>query len=1722
MAIPALLIGLGGTGQWVLTYLKKELLNYNNEDYIPKEVRLLAFDTERVIEEEAITLTGVSLDTYEFYRLGGNIEKIVREVAEENMHPHITSWLQAKTYINRLSAGQYMLEEGAGNMRPFGRMALFKDLESNPENSKIFSAIRDAIQDIRIEMKENRSIEIYIISSLAGGTGAGIAIDIAHIVRTIAEETISSQNFIIYGFFVLPSAFQLLPGGDNAEMRARGFAALRELNRFITVFGDREYPMIYNLHPQFRRYMQKPIKKRLFDACYLVDARRERNTLMDIEPKFGVFPSIADAMMVLLDEKSGQDYTEHLINMMPMFTRGDDAAYFNAIGTYTFVLPISDIVEENNCKLAIDFLKRLVPPELDNNGQINKLSSTQNQEIPGKRGRDLVENFMRKPWTIEELQGTLYLSEAVKLLEQGGVGNNQLLEEAASRNYWWWGFIVPDDDTEEIKNLRAEVHSILEHSLIKNVETSRGLKEKVEFGCERIEKEVEEYLGKYLGKKQTGESNSSGKFHDALDRYASFHIGRFQKALGGYCIKLLNGTAYNKPEVSKGGKLGFVREFLEGLSQQIEAFCKFMEKVSEIRFRERHLFSKQQEVRKSRSQMFEKCKKARRFNRAAYGSQVAYLKKMEELVELQKNELLFDYVYRIARRFRDHTNTVRESINDWAKALVVGSEEQPSLYDLLNKKLQWIKEKRQQTKNFSRVRHEETDDEFEQKLYTRIANQELSNMFRGVYWKLSEDGKTVALEVFGEELLCQRIKDQDRDTEHHNVGTILKGTRRPVQRLIHEETIGKRLMNRYNDEELAKKLYENGCPLINFFKKPVFGQTTNFLAVQHGITQGDERYFREVAEKISYMTGTGGRGVKLSQYQNAHKCTMIYSIDVINVDCLTAYEDMANAYKQYLDDRRLLHIFPAEVNAAYYEQQVQNRLNEEYRLFNPRIVFILEYKDLVKLFTRCMVYDIIKLVNDVEGNSFWSLQLPKCEHKGKLYKDETIELTPHTPGKADFHRAMHTFVFKQEDFREDFETFIQYDHVDKALMLAEEKVGDEAENIDKLKSKTDSDLIRDLKNSNPGYEQDLGDLMHIMILEEIDRLSELTEKKTTTYHMVLMVTPNIIAVGQKLTLRVEIRPGMLEKNSFKLSRDIPELYCFVDVDGLQLVGDEVAAIPRDPKTGHPIPVEFELQGHVQGKQTFTVELFFEDSESKRLHIIKSNSQVSVVAPKPTQEPQVILPQIDIRVAPQPDFLLQVESNIKYKTDIRYYQVALNYRLTSYLPEVRCKQDKVGEVVLNSTELQYFRTMINQAMGQITNAQPEDIRQRMLSLGTYLFDRLFPPDTTGKFRTMFWKVRDQINTWLMIEDVIKNGVNWIPWELVVPYGKGEDSSLSFLGERYHLSRWVNGLGTTLYGEFPFGDIALIDYKHQTVSEGEEHSERIAWQRRLNAHKARHLREVVQPETPVYAVHLLRYAEQISRREIVDRDQTDRSEEVSPEEDAQQRAKLDIKLKRPVITLSILNQNSIHSSVTLHDVSLSDRVLPFLRAGASAVICPWWSTSEAADQVFWNTFYDLLERRVPLGEAALRARLSVRDAFPHLADWLAYSVFGDPRARIYRPEDSQGYTALECLSPDKYLRPGKTYSFRASISTFPPVGFKGRLVRSSALPDEVQALFLAPGLQEKIPEPIPMVPINPGGTIREATQQFKAPQFPGKYPILVQFFADEEHIKTLKLMLSVDYD
>jgi CHAT domain-containing protein len=74
--------------------------------------------------------------------------------------------------------------------------------------------------------------------------------------------------------------------------------------------------------------------------------------------------------------------------------------------------------------------------------------------------------------------------------------------------------------------------------------------------------------------------------------------------------------------------------------------------------------------------------------------------------------------------------------------------------------------------------------------------------------------------------------------------------------------------------------------------------------------------------------------------------------------------------------------------------------------------------------------------------------------------------------------------------------------------------------------------------------------------------------------------------------------------------------------------------------------------------------------------------------------------------------------------------------------------------------------------------------------------------------------------------------------------------------------------------------------------------------------------------------------------------------------------------------------------------------FMEAGAAAFIGSLWAVSDHGAREFATELYSQLRRGTLLGEAVMCARRAAAD---ESADptWLAYTVYGDPRARLFAP-------------------------------------------------------------------------------------------------------------------------
>ena len=232
MLRPILFIGLGGAGGKTLRAIKQQLHNdlsakgYDAE--IPAAWQFLHIDTPTV--QDGATFQAPMLSAQEYHsvtRPGITLQDIINRV--ENLCP--------PTEIQKILAGwstedvPIHINNGAAQIRAIGRLALVSDLRTTFDViqhsiNRILSAV--AFQELHavasafgVEFEETTP-QVFIISSLGGGSGSGMFTDVAELVKRVSwgSQTIS----LLYA----PNVFSAL-GNMGRAIPMNSLGAMNEL-----------------------------------------------------------------------------------------------------------------------------------------------------------------------------------------------------------------------------------------------------------------------------------------------------------------------------------------------------------------------------------------------------------------------------------------------------------------------------------------------------------------------------------------------------------------------------------------------------------------------------------------------------------------------------------------------------------------------------------------------------------------------------------------------------------------------------------------------------------------------------------------------------------------------------------------------------------------------------------------------------------------------------------------------------------------------------------------------------------------------------------------------------------------------------------------------------------------------------------------------------------------------------------------------------------------------------------------------------------------------------------------------------------------------------------------------------------------------------------------------------------------------------------------------------
>lgn len=355
--MPTIILGLGGTGKEVLLRIRRQFVErYGSLNDFPI-ISFLYIDTDNAPSEEGgiARERDLLINDIEFQPA----EKIFNPVnPSEYIHrindvPNVKQWLNTTGEIGKLGT----MNTGAGQIRPAARLAFFHNYDeivhkltsakSRITDSKSINAIKDKH---RIKNVNTDKINIYVITSVSGGTGSGMFLDMGFLIRNLFKNNAVSSCFLF-----LPKIYQAY---GKERVYANGYAALKEmeyynLKNIFEVSWKKNYPLSF--------------QPGVYDDVYLIDGENSKNlSLSDISNK-DIYKMLADSIFTDFSDSDFANYkrgvrvnlVQYKQRLWPDETTVSENTFsrkYSTLGQSSISLPVDRIILACANKLCEDII----------------------------------------------------------------------------------------------------------------------------------------------------------------------------------------------------------------------------------------------------------------------------------------------------------------------------------------------------------------------------------------------------------------------------------------------------------------------------------------------------------------------------------------------------------------------------------------------------------------------------------------------------------------------------------------------------------------------------------------------------------------------------------------------------------------------------------------------------------------------------------------------------------------------------------------------------------------------------------------------------------------------------------------------------------------------------------------------------------------------------------------------------------------------------------------------------------------------------------------------------------------------------------------------------------------------------------------------------------------------------------------------------------------------
>jgi hypothetical protein len=308
---PTLFIGLGGTGKEVLLRLRRKFYERFGEPGLPC-VAYLWMDTDtrdHMAQGEPMDeiFRSVTFQDHEHIPLlQGKVKDHLGSVfTNRGQWEHIHRWMYREVGVYGLEIG-----DGAGGVRAVGRLTFFYHYK-NPRTN-IYQRISMALQKISTHEVRDRvksliggaepdeTPQVFLVSSLAGGTGCGTILDTMFCLRKISTEEMGLDKIIAVLF--LPNVYYPTADGELAQRSyGNAYAALKELEfytlrREIVQEGENERGLSSEFVVEWEKNHVEQIPGPPTSVTYLLERRNEG--AIGLETRSELFYMVAESLFL--------------------------------------------------------------------------------------------------------------------------------------------------------------------------------------------------------------------------------------------------------------------------------------------------------------------------------------------------------------------------------------------------------------------------------------------------------------------------------------------------------------------------------------------------------------------------------------------------------------------------------------------------------------------------------------------------------------------------------------------------------------------------------------------------------------------------------------------------------------------------------------------------------------------------------------------------------------------------------------------------------------------------------------------------------------------------------------------------------------------------------------------------------------------------------------------------------------------------------------------------------------------------------------------------------------------------------------------------------------------------------------------------------------------------------------------------------------------------------